>query len=241
MNRCQTTGWIAAFVAAGMIVGGIPDAAQLGARPVTLMAAQTATPKPAATPATAKPATAKPATAKPAQPRAATSPGAGPVIVVETERGVFEFETYPKEAPKTVEHILSLVKRNFYNGQRVHRVVSGFVIQFGDPNTKDMTRQQLWGTGNSGKPIGVGEMHPNRPHKVGAVAMAHSGDPAGADSQMYVCLDTERTKPLDGRFTVFGQIISGLNVVTKTEKNDVIKRVTVRSEEPAPAAAPAAK
>ena len=73
--------------------------------------------------------------AKPGQ----TSPGAGPVIVVETEKGTFEFETYPNEAPKTVEHIINLVNKRYYNGQRVHRVVPGFVIQMGDQATRDMT------------------------------------------------------------------------------------------------------
>ena len=61
------------------------------------------------------------------------SPGAGPsIVVVETEKGTFEFETYPNEAPKTVAHILELINKRFYNGQRVHRVVPGFVMQFGD-------------------------------------------------------------------------------------------------------------
>ena len=81
--------------------------------------------------------------------------GAGPVLVVETAKGMFEIETYPNEAPKTVEHILALVKRNFYNGLRVHRVVPGFVVQFGDPQTRDMTKRDV-GHGGSGKPIGVG-------------------------------------------------------------------------------------
>ena len=72
---------------------------------------------------------------------AKTSPGAGPVVVIETSKGTIEFETYPNEAPKTVAHILALVKRNFYNGLRVHRVVPKFVIQFGDPLTRDMTKK----------------------------------------------------------------------------------------------------
>ena len=153
---------------------------------------------------------------------------AGPILVVETVKGSFQIETFPGEAPKTVEHILALARRNFYNGQRIHRVVPGFVIQFGDPNTRDMTRQAVWGTGGSGKPIGVGEMHPKRLHRVGAVAMAHGGDPAAADSQMYVALGAERTKDLNGKFTVFGQVISGMNVVLKTQTNDAIKRVSIR-------------
>src|SRR5688572_24059821 len=109
--------------------------------------------KPAA-PQTAKPA---PSTAKPAAAAkpAATASDAAPVIVVETERGTFAFETFPKEAPKTVAHIVALVKRNFYNGQRIHRVAPNFVIQFGDPNTRDFRLKADWGRGSSGKPIGV--------------------------------------------------------------------------------------
>ena len=72
------------------------------------------------------------------QPAAAPqrSPGAGPVIVFETSEGTFEMETYPNEAPKSVAHILTLVRRNFYNGLRVHRLVPGFVVQFGDPDAR---------------------------------------------------------------------------------------------------------
>jgi cyclophilin family peptidyl-prolyl cis-trans isomerase len=189
---------------------------------------------------TAKPATqaAKPATqtAKPATPAAAVvpkSPDAGPVIVVDTDKGSFEFETYPKDAPKTVEHVLALVKRNFYNGQRVHRVVPGFVVQFGSPGTRDMTKRgtSAWANGSSGKPIGVAEI--KRTHRVGAVAMAHAGDPKAADSQMYVALTAERTRQLDGDYTVFGQVISGMPVVQKITENTLIKRVSIRPEGPA--------
>jgi cyclophilin family peptidyl-prolyl cis-trans isomerase len=109
----------------------------------------------------------------------APSPGAGPVIVVETVKGTFEFETYPEEAPRTVEHVLRLVNRNFYNGLRVHRRVTGFVVQFGDPQTRDMSKRDLWGRGQasgSGKPVGVAEFSKKRLHVRGAVAMAHAGD-----------------------------------------------------------------
>src|SRR5262245_33631262 len=74
------------------------------------------------------------------------SPGAGPsIVVVETEKGTFEFETYPNEAPKTVAHILGLIEKRFYTGQRVHRQVPGFVVQFGDQQTRDMTKEKMWG------------------------------------------------------------------------------------------------
>jgi cyclophilin family peptidyl-prolyl cis-trans isomerase len=157
---------------------------------------------------------------------AKVSPGAGPIIVVETEKGTFEFETYPNEAPKTVAHIIELVNKKFYNGERVHRVVKDFVIQMGDPQTRDMTKRDSWGNGSSGKPIGVAEFSKTRTHVKGAVAMAHAGDATKADSQFYVCLnDVHR---LDGQYTVFGKIISGMDVVGKIAVGDRIIRVTVR-------------
>jgi peptidyl-prolyl cis-trans isomerase B (cyclophilin B) len=159
--------------------------------------------------------------AAPAAPRPA---GAGPVLVVETAKGSIEIEMYPNEAPKTVEHILALVKRNFYNGQRVHRVVPGFVVQFGDPQTRDMTKRDRWGSGGSGRAIGVAEI--KRTHRLGAVAAAHPGDPRQADSQMYIAFAPQ--PQLDRDFTVFGQVISGMDVAQKLAINDVIRRVTVK-------------
>ena len=163
-----------------------------------------------------------------------TSPGAGPVVVLETSKGTIEFETYPNEAPKTVAHILALVKRTFYNGIRVHRVVRNFVVQFGDPQTRDMTKKDRWGAGpaaGSGKPIGVGEINPKRTHVLGAVAMAHAGDAAKADSQMYITLAP--VPRLNPDYTVFGKVISGIDVVQKIEVGDVIKKASVRSASPA--------
>jgi len=155
------------------------------------------------------------------------SPGAGPIIVFETAaKGSFEIETYPNEAPKTVAHILALVRRHFYNGQRFHRVVPGFVVQWGDPTSRDVTKKDRWGTGGSGKPIGVAEMNPKRTHRLGAVAMAHAKDPKLADSQMYVTLAP--TPRLDGDYTVFGQVISGMDVVQKLAVGDLIRRATVK-------------
>lgn len=167
---------------------------------------------------------ATPAAAQTAQ----KSPGAGPVIVFETTKGTIEIETYPNEAPKTVEHILGLVKRNFYNGLRVHRVAPRFVVQFGDPLTRDMTKKSLWGTGSSGKPIGVAEFNKKRSHTLGAVAMAHKGTASQADSQMYITL--RPTPELDGKYTVFGHVISGMDVVQKIEIGDVIKKASVKAE-----------
>jgi peptidylprolyl isomerase len=170
-----------------------------------------------------------PAAAQQKDPEPTPSAGAGPVLVMETSRGVIEFELYPEDAPKTVEHILALVKRRFYNGQRIHRADPKFVIQMGDPQTRDYTKRDLWGRGSaatSGKPIGVAEISKRRAHARGAVGMAHAGDPTQADSQFYI---TRRAAPeLNGKYVVFGQVISGMDVVDKAEIGDVIKRISVK-------------
>ena len=175
----------------------------------------------------AKPAPAKPAPAKttPA-PVATPTPGAGPIIVVETVKGTFEFETYPNEAPRTVEHVVNLVKKNFYNGLRFHRVEPGFVIQVGDPNTRDFTKKDLWGTGGSGTPVGVSELSRKHKHVKGAVAMAHPGNAAKADAQFYVMLGDKPS--LDGKYVVFGQLISGFDVPAKIRVGDAIKKMYVK-------------
>ena len=159
------------------------------------------------------------ATAKPA--------AAGPILEIVTAKGAIEIQMFPAEAPKTVAHITALAKRNFYNGLRVHRVEPGFVVQFGDPQTRDMTKRDRWGNGGSGKPIGVGEPSAKHKHVIGAVAMAHPGDPTRADSQMYIMLGPAAR--LDGGYTVFGQVISGMDVVRKLVVPDVIKRISVKA------------
>jgi cyclophilin family peptidyl-prolyl cis-trans isomerase len=142
-------------------------------------------------------------------------------------------EMYPAEAPKSVEHILTLVRRNFYNGLRVHRVVPGFVVQFGDPLTRDMSKRDRWGSGGSGRAIGVAEISPKRPHKLGAVALAYAGDAKTADSQMYICLNgPARYAPpqssIQGNYAVIGQVISGMDVVDKLQEPDLIRRASVK-------------
>jgi peptidyl-prolyl cis-trans isomerase B (cyclophilin B) len=199
-----------AIVAAVAVLGAFAE----------IIGAQGATAKPPAQGAPARGTTAPPAAA----PR--RSPGAGPIIVFETVKGAFEVETYPNEAPKTVEHILALVKRNFYNGLRIHRFEPGFVVQWGDPQTRDMTKRELWGTDGSGKSIGVSEVSPKRPHQTGAVAAAYARDPRNADSQIYVVLSPQ--PQLNKGYTVFGQVISGMEVVTQLRVPDVIRRATIK-------------
>lgn len=175
-----------------------------------------------------------------AAPAAAAAAPTGPVVVVQTSRGVFEFETFPDTAPKTVAQITGLAKRGFYNGMVIHRVAPNFVVQFGDPQTKDPAKKMMWGSGGSGKPIGVAEISKKHTHaQKGTVAMAHAGDPAKADSQFYITL--KPTPNLDSGYTVFGQIIAGMDVVEKTQQGDKIVKVTVKTAAAAAPAAPAAK
>jgi cyclophilin family peptidyl-prolyl cis-trans isomerase len=153
----------------------------------------------------------------------------GPIIVVETTKGTFAFETYPREAPKTVAHVVALVRRGFYDGQRVHRAIPGFLVQWGDPRSRDVGKEGEWGRGpeaSSGQPIGAAEISKKHLHVAGAVAMAHPGIPGAADSQIYVTL--AKRADLDGYYTVFGRVIAGADVPATLDRGDVITRMYVR-------------
>ena len=153
----------------------------------------------------------------------------GPVIVVETTKGTFEFETYPNEAPKTVAHVVALVKGGFYDGQRVHRALPGFVVQWGDPRSRDRSLEADWGRGadaSSGTPGGAPEISKKHLNTRGAVALAHPGNPALADSQIYVTLADR--PDLNGRYAVFGRVTSGEEVLPRLERGDLIRKMTVK-------------
>jgi peptidylprolyl isomerase len=172
-----------------------------------------------------KPAT-KPASATPA---AKSSAVPQPQLIIETVKGTITVALFPDTAPKSVDHILKLVNSGFYRSQRVHRVVAGQLVQFGDKRSRDMTLREWWGRGSeggSGSPIGVAEISKKHLHTRGALALAHAGDPKSADSQMYI---TTRALPnLDGKYTVIGQVTSGMDVVTKLQVTDVIKNITAK-------------
>jgi peptidyl-prolyl cis-trans isomerase B (cyclophilin B) len=161
--------------------------------------------------------------------RPSGQPAVAPLVVVETVKGTFAFEMYPSEAPATVAHIVALVRRGFYDGQRVHRALSGFVVQFGDPQTRDLSARDLWGRGaaaSSGNPVGIAEVSAKRLHKTGAVGLAHLGEPAKGDSQIYITLAPR--PDLDGQYTVFGQVVDGADVPARLQAGDEITRVSLR-------------
>jgi len=150
---------------------------------------------------------------------------ADPVLVFETVKGTIEIRLFKSEAPKSVDHLLELMKRSFYRGQRFHRVTAS-LVQWGDLTSRDMSRRDYWGSTNSGSPIGVFEWSKKRSHVRGAVGLAHSGDARGADSQLYIMKTA--SPGLDGKHAIVGQVIAGMAVVDKIAVTDMIKNATVK-------------
>jgi cyclophilin family peptidyl-prolyl cis-trans isomerase len=161
--------------------------------------------------------------------RTGDPPAAAPLLIVDTSKGTFTIQTFPSDAPKTVAHIVALAKSHFYDGQHVHRALKGFVVQFGDPQSQDLSKRDLWGLGaaaSSGKPVGASEITPKRTHVAGAVGLAHMGEPAKGDSQIYITLAPRHD--LDGKYAVFGQVVKGADVPATLEVGDEIRNVSVR-------------
>jgi peptidyl-prolyl cis-trans isomerase B (cyclophilin B) len=135
----------------------------------------------------------------------------GPKAVIKTKLGEIEITLFPDKAPKHVENFLKLAKSGFYNGTIFHRVIPGFMIQGGDPNTKDLNKKELYGMGGPGHSVKA-EFN-DVPHKRGIVSMARSNDPDSAGSQFFIVV--EDSPFLDGKYTAFGQVVKGLGVADK--------------------------
>ncbi len=148
---------------------------------------------------------------------------AGPSVTIDTAKGAFVIQFFPSDAPKSVEHIVALVKRNFYRGQRIHRVEPS-LVQFGDPTSRDVSRRDWWGRAGSGEPIGVAEFT-RRKHVRGTVALANTGNAKSADSQLYIC--KAAMPSLDGKYVIVGQVTKGMEVVDRLQIADVLKNVTL--------------
>ena len=156
----------------------------------------------------AKKATTRKATTKPAG--ADTTTGKEEVAVIETNLGRIVFKFFPREAPVTVKSFEKLAKSGFYDGCTFHRVIPGFMIQGGDPNSKDEDRMND-GTGGPGYTVKA-EFNWHK-HARGAVSMARSTDPNSAGSQFFI---VQKDAPhLDNQYTIFGEVIEGLDVVDK--------------------------
>ncbi len=131
------------------------------------------------------------------------------VAVIKTNKGEMVVEFWPDVAPKTVENFKKLANSGFYDGTCFHRIVKGFMIQGGDPLTKDPEEEHRWGTGNPGWKVKA-EFNA-RPHVRGVLSMARSQDPNSAGSQFFICL--AKADFLDGKYTAFGKVITGDDVL----------------------------
>jgi cyclophilin family peptidyl-prolyl cis-trans isomerase len=131
--------------------------------------------------------------------------------IISSNLGDIKLEFYPEHAPKTVENFRELANRGFYDGLIFHRIVPNFVIQGGDPNTRDLSNRTRWGTGGPGWNIKA-EFNKNK-HSRGTLSMARSQDPDSAGSQFFIVLKDSNF--LDGQYTIFGRVISGMDIVDK--------------------------
>src|SRR3979409_2067816 len=127
------------------------------------------------------------------------------VAVITTTEGEMVLEFWPDVAPKTVENFKTLAKKGFYDGTAFHRIVKGFMIQGGDPLTKNPNEESSWGTGDPGYKIKA-EFN-DRSHQRGVISMARSQDPDSAGSQFFICLGDASF--LDRNYTAFGKLIKG--------------------------------
>ena len=132
-------------------------------------------------------------------------------VIIETNFGSIEFNLLPELAPETVRNFVKLAESEFYNGSLFHRVIPGFMIQGGDPNTKKPELRAQWGMGGNGYTINA-EFN-SRSHLRGIVSMARSQDPNSAGSQFFI-VTTDSTF-LDREYTVFGEVTQGMDVADK--------------------------
>ena len=162
------------------------------------------------------------------------------VAVISTNFGDMVVEFYPDIAPMHVESFMALVNEEYFNGTTFHRVIPGFMIQGGDPNSRNENRATHGTGGRAGKFFGLGnEEDPstwlipqefsNTPHVKGILSMARTNDPNSASSQFFVCHDNANF--LDNNYTVFGKVIDGLDIidqianVAKDQNDNPLERV----------------
>jgi len=135
------------------------------------------------------------------------------IATMQTNLGEIKIELFSSDAPKTVENFAKLAKSGFYDNVRFHRVIKGFMIQSGDPLTKDDSLKDKWGTGGPGYTF-ADEIHSNNHNVAGTISMANAG-PDTNGSQFFI--NTNDNDFLDSKHTVFGKIIEGMDVVRSIE------------------------
>ncbi|MGH8047541.1 MAG: peptidylprolyl isomerase [Chthoniobacterales bacterium] len=143
---------------------------------------------------------------------------ASEVAVIKTTDGTMVVAFWPDVAPNTVANFIKLAKSGFYNGTAFHRIIPGFMIQGGDPLTKDPSKEFMWGTGDPGYKIKA--EFSDKKHVRGVISMARGQDVDSAGSQFFLMLGNAPS--LDGQYTCFGQLIKGDDVLTKISKTPII-------------------
>ena len=145
----------------------------------------------------------------------------------ETNLGTITAELYEKDAPIAVGNFEKLANSGFYDGVKFHRVIPDFVVQGGDPLSRDLPAgNPRIGTGGPGYTIKCETVGNPRTHEVGALSIAHAGKDTGG-SQFFMVLSEKNTRHLNGVHTVFGKITAGLDVMQKIKQNDFMKQVRV--------------
>jgi peptidyl-prolyl cis-trans isomerase B (cyclophilin B) len=145
----------------------------------------------------------------------------------ETNRGTIVADLFDKEAPKTVENFEKLANAGFYDGVKFHRVLENFVVQGGDPNSRDLPAgDPRIGRGGPGYTIKCETAGNPHKHAVGSLSMAHAGKDTGG-SQFFMVLSETSTRHLNGVHTVFGQITKGIDVMQQLKLNDHMIKVRV--------------
>ncbi len=134
-------------------------------------------------------------------------------VTLKTNKGEITIELFADKAPNTVANFKKLAEAGFYDGVKFHRVIKGFMIQSGDPLTKDDTKSDMWGTGGPGYKF-ADEIHADNRNDVGTIAMANAG-PNTNGSQFFINVNPNNF--LDGKHTVFGKVVKGMDVVTEIE------------------------
>lgn len=144
-------------------------------------------------------------------------PSVGPRAIIKTKFGDMHLKFYPDVAPNHVGNFIKLAKSGFYDGTIFHRVIPGFMIQGGDPNTKNSLRKDTYGQGGpkdeKGNPILLKAEFSDIPHKRGIVSMARANERDTAGSQFFIVVEPSHF--LDGKYTVFGEVVRGLGVADK--------------------------
>ena len=143
----------------------------------------------------------------------------------ETDRGTIVAELFDKDAPATVANFEKLANEGYYDGTAFHRVINDFVVQGGDPLSKEPGNPRV-GTGGPGYTIKCETAKNPHKHEVGSLSMAHAGKDTGG-SQFFMVLSEANTRHLNGVHTVFGRITEGLDAMKKIKMNDRITKVRV--------------